>query len=738
MSQKDQYNGPEILPPKDHPQLGMQVMSLLEEIMDFKKSMNLHEKWVKAYEFSRNKHWRNTNVPVKLLSANLLFNHRQRTTAQLTDNNPTFNVKQVGEVAPEKEELFDMLLRTAEFWWQDQEQQQILEKSIINGEMYGGTAEKVFFNPEFENGLGEVETMVIDPFYFGWYPYRQPYCPTKTEAVLYYYPESTRKLKRKYPELASRIKSDSEILEELGDSRIGGLSDALTKKKESLFSTIGGIVKDLTNLRDSTGSLIDDDTLLIECWIRDYSTDESGAYIYPGTIRRVIVCSGGEVVISDEANPSINPNIDPEQASISYLYSRFPFTFTQSITDTSDPWGMSDFEQLMDIQIELNKTLSQSTTLKDKLARLKIINPKDSGVSNRHFTERGIINPSSLAMSQGLRFMDPPRFPPELASFLTIYTDLFQKVAGNFELESMQKDGTGQIAYKSIAALLERAHTLLRSKVRNYSKMIRERGRMYLSCAMNWYTEPRWVSYEEDGESLGQLITGPEIMIPAKLNVVSGSTMPVSRIQEREEAINLFQQGAIDNEELLKKMDWPDWKNVILRLKAGPLGEFINKLSMMGFPEEFLVAMQEIASMEQKDFEKALKDGEIPQAADIIPGPEDYGPEQPPTIPPDMQAQLEEINAKIAKLMADTDLTRAKIDTERINQQVSLAGVQFDKDKLVIERARTVADIKRGADESNRMAAEVETAEAEQKEQGPYREKGISSNNKSKKKKRRR
>lgn len=726
----NEYDGPELFPPPGHATLGYKIIQALSGVIEHKKGAGLHEKWIKSYEFSRNQHWRNPNVGVQLISANLLFNHRQRTVAQLTDNNPTFNVRQVGEVSEEKKEIFNILLRTAEFWWGDQEQQNILEQSVINGEMYGGTAEKVYFNPDAEAAIGEVESLIVDPFYFGWMPFKKPFDAAKSEAVFHFYPECVRKLRRRYPKFAKQIKSDSEILKELGDTRLSLVSGGQGNRPKGYLATFAGIVKNLVNTTDSQEQEADE-TLFIECWFRDYSTDESGALIYPGAIRRVALCSGGEVVLADDPNPSINPNLDPAQSSLSYLYSRFPFTYTQSITDTVDPWGVSDFEQLVGLQVEINKTLSQATHIKDKVARLKLINPKDSGVANSSFTERGIINPTSAIQAQGIRFMEMPRIPPELIGFFDLYQQLFTSVSGAFEMEAIQKDGTGQIAYKSIAALLERAQTILRSKVRNYSKMIRERGRMFLSCAMNWYTEPRWISYEEDGEEMGRAITGTEIMIPAKLNVVSGSTMPVSRIQEREESLNLYQQGAIDQEELLKKIDWPDWKKVVQRLKAGPIGEFLNRLSAMGFPPEIIEVFNQIAMMEGKEFDKALKAGEIPPAAELIPGPEDYGPQEPPQIPPDMQAQLEEVSAKISKLMAETDLTREKITTEKVQQQVSLSGIQFDKDKLIIERAKTVSDIKRGSQEMN-LAEETQTASADQKVQGPYREKGMQSNNKEK------
>jgi len=749
----------ELIPVEGNEETGYRVFHVLDEILKFKNEMGLPGKWQRNYELSRNKHWKNKNVKAPLVTANLLYNHRQRTVNQLTDNNPTFNVKQVGEVETEKEDVFEMLLHTAEYWWGDTEQQAELERSVLNGETYGCAIEKIYFNPELENGIGEVESAIVDPYHFGWYPVKQMDVQ-KAEAVLHYYPQSVRTLRREYPDKAHAIKSDDEYLKSLGDERLEMIGTA-AKRPSGYLSTFAGIVKNLLNLQ-AEGQGVDAETLVVECWVRDYSQlPDDGGDKYPGKIRMVKCCSGGSVVLEDRANPSINPDLEPEQASLTYLYSRFPFVFTHSVTDTSFPWGMSDYEQLEELNVEVNKTLSQLTMIKDRLSRIKLLNPSDSGVSNEELTNKpGILNPTSAMTAQGIRYLDPPQLPPDLPNLLTIYRELFYAVAGSFELEQAQRDGRDVIAYKAIAALMERAATMLRGKIRNYSKLIRERGRMYLSCAMNWYTEPRWISYEQDGEELSAAIEGREMMIPAKLNVVSGSTMPVSKVQEREEALALFDKQAIDAEELLKKIEWRDWKKVVERMRLGPLGVFLQRLGVMGFPPAMLQALEEIGAMEEKDFERAIEAGEIPPLAALLPGPEDVIDIEP-QVPPELQAEMDKAAAEVRKIDADTRLIEEKIVTEKVEQQVKLAGVQFDEDKLKIERARTVADIENAARgqeredvnvgqnidkaekdearaerneerEDKRLAAEIETKESEQRAQGPHRERGLKSNNKEK------
>lgn len=88
----------ELLPPKDNVKVGRAVFQLLEQILQYKADQGLPAKWHRCYELSKGKHWRKETRKATLVTANLLFTHRQRTVAMLTDNNPTFNATQSGEL----------------------------------------------------------------------------------------------------------------------------------------------------------------------------------------------------------------------------------------------------------------------------------------------------------------------------------------------------------------------------------------------------------------------------------------------------------------------------------------------------------------------------------------------------------------------------------------------------------------------------------------------------------------
>ena len=752
----------ELIPQEGNEKVGLEVFKLVAEIMEDREATGRPQMWKRSYELGRNKPWKQKSDKVPLNTANLIYTHRERTVNEGTDNNPTFNVAPLGMIPEEKAAMFETLTRTPEYWWQDQEQQDVLEMSMRTGETYGEVFEKVMFNPTLEYGMGEIETTTIDPYHLGWVPVKAPF--RKAEAILEFHSMTLREAKRRWPKFAKDLKSDNEHLKDLGDDRREIMAGSSEEK--STLATIGGAIKTLLG-NHSTGKGETEELLVVECWVKDrtkISTDEpvyneAGEQVgvrrttkpkYPGEIRRILTCNAGKIVLEDKPNPSINPTLPIEEAAKTYLFDKFPYSWTPSIKDTGGNHGICDIEQLESLQQEIHKTISQVTLFKDKAARLMFVNPKDSGVSNSHITNYPkILNPTTSYTGQGLRWVDPPQFPADLTNFLEIYKDLFYTVAGTFDLDQAKAPGRNVIAYKAIAALLERAKTMRRAKIRNYDRMIRERGRMFLSCMMNWYAEDRMIAYELDGKKETAVINGHNIIVPAKLTVVSGSTMPISRVQLREEAIELAKGGWIDQVALLKALNYEDWPEIVKRMQAGPFGEFMGRLEALGTPPSIIQFLSQLGSMDPKDFEKAAKAGELPQFMQLIQQALQGGQGQDPTQQTELagkqaevgktQAEIAEkeakahktgieaakVQAEIAKIEAETRLFYEKIATERINQEVALFGTQLDSESLKIKRAQLVNDI-----EMEHRAAESKDREIDVKSAHQYEEKGMKSNNK--------
>jgi hypothetical protein len=699
---------PEILPPEGNGRIGPRVFQLLGEIIQDKINLGLHTKWLNHYKLGRNQHWKRASTAVPLISGNLLHIHRQRTINTLTDNNPTFNIVELGQQAPD--EVYEKLNQASMYWWIEQEQQTVYEESVLNGETYGICIEKVIFNPDLEFNLGEVETIVVDPYRFGMWPVKGRDVQ-KSDAVFHFYPMSIREAERRWPKFKGQIKPDSQFLEELGEER----RDYITgQQTDTMLARIANTVRTLFpgGAEKTTDA---EETLIVECWSRDWTRNEDGTFKYAGKIRCTTVCNGGKLVLADRANPSINPNLPFDKAINTYLYDKFPFTLVPSVRDTTTVWGMSDFEQLEQLNREFNKAISQMVFLKDKAARPKILNPKTSGIPNAHFTNvPGVVNPKNSIEAQAIRYLEFPNMPLDVEKAGVLLKEIFFLVSGTFDLEQANTPGREVIAYKAIAALLERAATMMRGKIRNYSRLLRERGRMYISHLQNWYTEDRWFFYEKNGQMRTDSINAEEVQMPIKLTVVNGSMLPVSKIQQREEALVLYEKGAIDQQDLLEKLEWSGRSKVLERMGAGKYGSLMNKMQALGAPPDVVQTLSEVASIEDEDFAKMAEKGELP----IIDWPAQQGEQTKAML------ETEIIREKLKKERADRQLMEEKITTERVEQRVKEAGIEFDKAKLSIEMKEVELDAEMRDKELVQTAKETNV-----------REKGLKSNNRTEAKK---
>jgi len=691
----------ELIPKVGDINVAKRVFDILGQVITDKTSLGLEDKWFRFYELGKNKHWRK-NVPgLTLSSANLLSVHRRRTVNTLTDNNPTFNIRRVTGKG-DTDDVFKTILRATEYWWNETEQQDILELSVWNGETYGVCIEKSVFDVDKEFGIGEVDTVVVDPFHFGIYPTK---CldVQKAQAVFHYYPMSVRDIKRRYGAAAADVVADTDAINNLDSDRraVSGLKDTIIGSSTTGSTSFGGILRKLSAYVNSQGQSDGDEAVVVECWVKDYSVDADKNFIYPGNIR-VITAVNGSITLSDRLNPSINPRLDPALASLTYLYDKFPFVKANSNKDPVNFWGESDFEQLAGLQMEFNKSLSQFSSLKDKVAGVKLINPVGSGVSNDQMTTGAtVINPSNP--NHGIGYVSPPPIPRELIESMNMNKELFFAVAGTFDLEQANTPGSQVIAYKAIAALLERASTMMRGKIRNYGKLMRERGRMAVSQMQNWYTEDRYIGFMDNGVEESDIAYGPDMIIPMKLSVVSGSTMPRSEVQKREESLTLFDKGAIDILELLTSLDWNKPHEVVTRMQEGPVNAFISKMTMAGMPPEMAEFMSTIAAIDEKKLERKVERHEIPLFSEtfVFQGMEPDAKKQLDIAK--AQADVKESEARSKKMYAEEELTRVRALVEQDSIRQANA-------KLSIERAKVVSDAKLKSKEIKTKSEETKEA----------------------------
>jgi hypothetical protein len=213
-----------------------------------------------------------------------------------------------------------------------------------------------------------------------------------------------------------------------------------------------------------------------------------------------------------------------------------------------------------------------------------------------------VINPKDHVVAQAIKHMAPPPHQRDIELILGIYREMFDKIAGIFDMTD-PSIAKGRMAFKTVATIIESMHTMLRGKIRGYGKMLRERGRMWLSHAQNWYTEERifFVDAQAGTKESGKFV-GKEMIFPVQMQVIAGSTMPTSRLQQREEAKELHSQQAIDVRELLERLDWPNRAEVIQRMEMGMLGPIIKRLEALQVDPKIIAMLQKIAGMDESEY----------------------------------------------------------------------------------------------------------------------------------------
>ena len=211
-----------------------------------------------------------------------------------------------------------------------------------------------------------------------------------------------------------------------------------------------------------------------------------------------------------------------------------------------------------------------------------------SGVDYENIVTRpGLVIPA-IGGAASVNWLHPPRVPGELFAMNDRDKMDFDTILGNVDVLQGRRPA-GVEAAAAIEALTEAANTRMRLKVRYMEGSLRQLGRLVVSMIQQFYNTQRVIRLAgRDAETLldkeldfmdinsptgmgpeGQLLM--RNIIPADsefdIRIGAGSTLPVSRQSRFQQALQLFQVGAIDQIELLKHSGWPRFEEVIGRME---------------------------------------------------------------------------------------------------------------------------------------------------------------------------
>lgn len=574
------------LPPAGHDDVGEFIWKLYEDSVRDKDKSRVHDRWLDQHRMFRGDNWNGmqSRNGVNRISIGLLFSNIERTVANITARNPVAEVKDMDGVDDGVDMALSQLLKG---WYSETEQQRVLEASALNMEMYGITVEKYVW--DVDNMRPDV--VVVDPFSFfpapGYYecvddmPYVAHVYPMSLEAVADTFDVPIEKVKADVPNEASGEERRRDFPAPSG-TRIGSANYP------------GNYASTFHPWPDENR---DGRALVVEMWVKDYSLDEVNRPLYPGGIRKITVCNGGELVLDDRANPNIDPAVPEEQAKNSFLYYSFPFSKANSYEDTADIWGFSAYEQTRPILVSMNELLSRMVAYLHRSMGPTLILPRDSGVPISRLNNRPglVIQPANSMVANAIRYLDMPELPRSVFNTFDLLMRLFDRV-WSIEDADRGESPNGVIAASAIAMLQEKNAVLIRQKIRAIDYLVRQRGRAAISLFQHFGANEEVVDLSDHPVMLvGKALAGRRFGYV----VEAGSTFVQTSMKIKEDALELYRMGAIDRRSLLETLEFPGWRDVVERMGETELDAALNVLVQSGMPEDYAMQLRQVLMQPQ-------------------------------------------------------------------------------------------------------------------------------------------
>lgn len=573
------------LPPAGHPDVGPFFFDQYKIAIAERERLNLHTRWLENHRLWRAGAVNRGFQKKSTVTANLIFANVNRTVANLTAKNPSAEVISLDEAYltddqgniipdkdgnPQKDDTDAKVTSHIQTWWNESEQEISLVDSCLNMEIYGTTFEKAVYNLKKKRG----EIVIPDPFAMVVPPGN------------YFDVNDMPYIGMAYPERPDAIETKFGL--EDGTVNTEDTYSIFGLEREDNRPTLAGSTANSSSLyggstmhqRSGTNGT-EDKALIVELFVRDMSMSEGkqaefdaegneiasevgSDLVYPGGIRFISLTNQGDLVLRDKANPNVNPALNRDQQANTYLFDHFPYWFATSYRDPSSMWGFSAAEQVGDLAEKIGELLTRMFKYVVRGMMPPLILPKDTMLTEDDVdNEAGLIlTPVSRESAQGIRFLDVPSLPADVVRLYDMMLGLFDRA---YQIEDADRGDTPNrvIAASAIVALQERNAVLMRHKIRSVDYLIRQRGRAELSFLQNFGVLPQTVKV---GDEIDQLTGVSLIDRKFKYVVESGSTIAQTSLQIQEQAIDLANNGHIDNQALLEALHFPGAKEIIERM----------------------------------------------------------------------------------------------------------------------------------------------------------------------------
>lgn len=520
--------------------------------------------WNKCIDAYNSDYFKNKNKPDYKSDeiSNFIFSTLETIKPIMIDNDPKILAL---PKTPDGTETADEIQQALDSEWIRDKMGRKLPQGITLALQIGTAIFGTIWNAKDENGLGNVENILINPYNL--FPDPMATSVENAEYIIYATYKHINVLKQKFPDKADLLVSGTINYKELVSSG-----------------------NDTSNVNNQI--------LILECWARDYTTfdedtvDDKGNKI---TIKKRKYPRGKVITCAPELNILLEDKQNP------YEDGQFPFTLFKCYDIPFEFWGKGEVEQLLSPQTYINDLVNQIIDNAKLTANMPWIIDKNSGIGKGQLTNRpGLIVRKNPGTEVGRQ--QPPAMPNYVAEMVdTLKLDI-ETISGIHDVTQGRKPGSISAA-SAIMALQEAAQARIRLKVKTMEQILGEMGTKWFSRMKQFWVTNRWirVTNAEDETTFVEM-TPEKLQAGIDFQILAGSTMPANKNAMLDLMIRLAQTPAedglpmVDRQTVLEYTNIPDKKKILDRFAQHVQGKQNQEIEAQ---QQLQVQQQEMAKQQQ-------------------------------------------------------------------------------------------------------------------------------------------
>jgi hypothetical protein len=556
-----------------------------EDLATSKKYMDpIHQQMDKYYEMYRNR-W----VPDDdQMMVSDLYAYAETVVPILTNNRPRSMVKAEDPEYIKHAEGMEYILDSV---FDDNDWDYLQQRIVRMAEIYRSGLAYTGYDETAEHNTGKITIQSINPRWC----YFDPASLDLEDSSFFMYIEPLRasKVKAMYPDKA----------EEIGKEREGTYGEKDKGWFKSLLNTVKGYLAGIGRDGNETLPELSEEekrknaVAFIHYWYRDDDDKWRVAYF------------ADDLFLEDNENP--------------FWHEKLPYDIFSPTEDILSVFGIPMAEHIEDISHEKNVLLHMFVKSAKKAVDPPLIYNTTVGIDDprqlrRRAEEDNVIpvaNPEYIPLNAIAEYMNVPGVPNWAKDIPHEFMGIQDSITGiNDSFRGMSEATSG----KEVQLKQEAAYTRIKTKVDNFEKFVKSIAKKIIVNAMQFIdtdtqfrvqgdyskyeeedapfqVEPIPVGKNEEGQTEYdknefflyanphewiKIVKDPENeeettqeeaeeayhILNMVVDIEAGSSLPQSRSAKREEALELFNAGAIDHQALLEAFEYPDYEEILKRI----------------------------------------------------------------------------------------------------------------------------------------------------------------------------